>query len=81
MEENLNFFLGTALYMIADGTGSTPLSAGLELDGLLGMEFFLSGLPNLGLSVETGLALRTIRSVTFSTLGSAFAGAGIHYYF
>lgn len=80
MEENNNFYLGAALFMIADKKGGA-FRGGIELDGLIGMEFFLSGLPSLGLSVETGLALRSLGSVTFRSIGSGFAGAGIHYYF
>ncbi len=81
MEENVNFYLGAGLFTIADKQKDSTLSGGIELDGIFGIEFFLSGLPSLGISVETGLALRSLRSVTFQAFGSAFGGAGIHYYF
>lgn len=81
MEENINFYLGAGLFFLADKKTGSTLSGGIELDGILGMEFFLSGLGSLGLSVETGVSLRSVRSVSFSSNGSPFAGAGIHYYF
>ncbi|MBI1859479.1 MAG: hypothetical protein HYR96_01000 [Deltaproteobacteria bacterium] len=81
MEENANFFLGAGLFVIADQGKTATLSTGIELDGLIGMEFFFSGLPNLGISVETGLALRSVRAVTFSSLGTGFGAGAVHYYF
>ena len=83
MEENISFFLGAGLFVVADQNDTAPkvLSSGFELDGLIGMEFFFSGLPNLGIAVETGLALRSVRAVTFTSLGTPFGGAGLHYYF
>lgn len=77
LEENLNFFMGVGAFFIAD-RGDTPnTSNGFEFDGLLGAEFFISGLPNLGVLLETGFAVRTVRKVVFRTI----AGTAIHYYF
>jgi hypothetical protein len=80
LEENLNLYLGLAgLILSQNGTGGTE--TGLEIDALLGSEFFLAGLPNLGLSFEVGVGLRSIRTTSFRTMGGGFASGGIHYYF
>ncbi len=87
LEENLNLFLGMGAYLISNkdsttsGSSESGVSNGFEFDGLLGAEFFLSGLPNLGLMFETGFAVRSVRTVSFKTIGSGFAGAAIHFYF
>jgi hypothetical protein len=81
IEENLNLYLGVGAMTVADKNNSTNVVSGLEFDGLLGAEFFLSGLPNLGFQFETGLAVRTIRVVGAKTIGGGFMNAGIHYYF
>ena len=81
MEENINFYLGAGLFMIAIKKSAASLQGGGELDGIIGMEFFLTGLPSLGLMVETGLSLHSISSISFNSMGSGFAGGGIHYYF
>lgn len=80
LEENLNFYTGIGAYFIADKVTGT-FANGIEFDGLFGAEFFLSGLPNLGLNFETGVALRTLRKVNFKSIGTGFGQAAIHYYF
>ena len=48
----------------------------------VGIEYFFSGLPNLGFSTELGLKLTDYRDNTsFSTAADTFVSAGIHYYF
>lgn len=81
IEENLNLYLGIAGYTVADKSGGAFVTQGFEFDGLLGAEFFLSGLPNLGFIFEVGIAVRTVRNVATKTIGGGLASAGIHYYF
>lgn len=81
LEENITFYVGLGGYLISDKGGTSTTSSGLEFQGLFGSEFFLSGLPNLGIVFETGVALRTVRNVSLSTVGSGFLGGAIHYYF
>jgi len=82
LEENMNLYLGLgAFYLSAKPEGSTRLQSGLEFDALLGAEFFLAGIPNLGFVLETGIGLRNLDKMTVRTLGSGFLGAGMHYYF
>lgn len=77
MEDNLNFYVGAGAALVSDTGGTASVSSGFQLDGLVGAEFFVSGLYNLGFQFEAGVALRTTRNVTFATTGTL----GIHYYF
>jgi len=48
----------------------------------IGIEYFFSGLPNLGFSTEVGLTFMDHDDgTTFGTTADSFVGAGIHYYF
>ena len=48
----------------------------------VGIEYFFSGLPNLGFSTEVGLTIMDYDDDTsFGTTADSFIGAGIHYYF
>lgn len=79
-EENLNFFMGGVLSVISKETdGSTD--SGFELGALVGTEFFLQGLENLGFNVETGMAVTNVKKVRFRTMGDSFLRAGIIFYF
>lgn len=55
---------------------ATWLSAGM------GIEYFFSGLPNLGFSTEVGMTIMDYDDDTaIGTTADTFVGAGIHYYF
>lgn len=81
LEENLNFYVGVGGFLVSAKAGQPTSATGLEVDGIFGAEFFFSGLPNLGIQFETGVAIRTLNQVSLSTLGSGFLGGAIHYYF
>lgn len=82
IEENINVHLGMGGYLISGLVGGGPnASSGIELSGILGGEFFLPGLANLGFTFETGVAMRTIDNIHFATIGNGFLGLAIHYYF
>jgi hypothetical protein len=52
------------------------------LSGGIGLEYFFSGLPNLGFSTEVGLTIMDYDDNTsVGTSADTFVGAGIHYYF
>ncbi|MEJ2095857.1 MAG: hypothetical protein P8Y38_01670 [Deltaproteobacteria bacterium] len=52
------------------------------MSGGVGIEYFFSGLPNLGFSTEVGLTVLDYDNDTaFGTSADTFVGAGIHYYF
>lgn len=79
-EDNLNFFAGGNLSILTSETAGTKKS-GYELSGLVGTEFFLSGLENLGLNFETGVAVTNLDKVRFRTLGDHLFRAGMIFYF
>ena len=56
--------------------------SGLAISGGLAIEYFFSGLPNLGFSSEIGMQLSDINdNSSFKTTADTFITAGIHYYF
>lgn len=103
-EKQMNLYIGGGLMILRSagidyspdpqaGTGSVSILV-FKIPGYLGSEFFFSGLPNLGFSVETGIEIiigsRTFEPdvgdesstglFKFGTAGGIFS-AGIHYYF
>lgn len=81
-EENLHVdafgALGFTRYEYDDGDDDS----GISMAGGLAIEFFFSGLPNLGFSSEVGLAFSDISdNSSFKTTSDTFITAGIHYYF
>lgn len=79
-ESNMNFFMGGNIAMINNEV-STQKDSGFEIAGLVGGEFFLSGLDSLGLNFETGVGITNVKKTRFRTLGSSFVGAGMSFYF
>lgn len=56
--------------------------SGLAISGGLAIEYFFSGLPNLGFSSEIGMQFSDINdNSSFRTTADTFITAGIHYYF
>lgn len=86
MEDSLNFFMGGQASMVsleranATGTGYETKS-GFELSALVGVEFFMAGLDNLGFNFETGVGIASIDKVRFRTLGDHMLRAGMFFYF
>lgn len=80
LEENMNVFLGIGAYLVNDQVAGVS-AAGLQFDAVLGGEFFLPGLPNLGLQFEMGIGLRSQRTTSFRSIGGGFAQGAVHYYF
>ena len=81
-EENMYVYAGggTGIANVDpdQGDGDTAFWLG----GFVGLEFFLSGLPNLGFSTEVGLKIYDYNdNTTFGTDSDTFLSAGIHYYF
>ena len=79
-EDNMNFFMGGMLSLVSKETaGSTD--SGFDLAGLVGSEFFLPGLENLGFNIESGVSVTNVKKVRFRTTGDSFIRAGIIFYF
>lgn len=80
VEENSLFYLGVGGFVISRKSAGVT-DTGAEADALGGVEFFLPGLPNLGIQLEAGIALRLMSGFQLQTVGGGFASAGMHYYF
>jgi hypothetical protein len=81
-EENLHVdvFAGLGLSRVDPDKGSTETGKWISIG--MGLEYFFSGLPNLGFSTEVGLTMTDYDDDTsFGTMADSFVGAGIHYYF
>ncbi len=76
-ETDLNFY-----YMLGGAIVTANNRSGVDFLTGLGVEFFIPGIENLGLAVETGASLHNLSgSFALRTLGVSFLDAGIHFYF
>ena len=81
-EENLHVdvIAGIGFAYVNPDQGSSDTATWMS--GGMGIEYFFSGLPNLGFSTEIGLTIMDYDDNTsFGTTADTFVGAGIHYYF
>jgi len=79
-EDNMNFWMGANLGLLSQTVTNTS-SSGFDLEALVGGEFFLPGLENLGFNFDTGVAVSSIGNTRFRTLGDSFAEGGVIFYF
>jgi len=94
-EKQMNFYGGGGIIILVGsmespaqggGGGTQKVSTfGVKIPAYLGGEFFPSGLPNLGLSFETGIEMiigsaEDVDLFKFGTFGGIF-NVGVHYYF
>ena len=81
-EDNLNFYTGASAALVSQETTPNKQDSGFDLAGIVGVEFFMPGLENLGFSFETGVGVTSIASeVRFRTIGDHPLRAGIIFYF
>ena len=81
-EQNMNVYAGGGLGIANTDPDQGDSDTSFSLSGVLGVEYFFSGLPNLGFSTELGLMFRDYNNN--DSVGSdadIFSTAGIHYYF
>jgi len=81
-EENMHVDAigGLGFARVDPDKGDTETATWLSVG--VGLEYFFSGLPNLGFSTEVGLTIMDYDDDTsFGTTADSFIGAGIHYYF
>jgi len=81
-EENLHVdaIAGLGYSRVDPDKGNTNTGAWINVG--VGIEYFFSGLPNLGFSTEVGLTFTDYDDDdSFGTTADSFVGAGIHYYF
>lgn len=81
-EDNLHLDAFGALGLTDHDPDDADGYTGITLGGGMAMEFFLSGLPNLGFSTEIGFIFTDKDDTSaFGTTSDTFITAGIHYYF
>ncbi len=80
LQENINAYLGVAAYYLSQAA-TTGNTRGYQIDALFGVEVFLAGLSDLGISFETGIGYRSFAGTSLRTIGNGFLGTAIHYYF
>lgn len=84
-EDNMNLYSGAGLGIIPlhiDYGNDEMNETGFQAMAYAGIEFFFSGLPNLGFDMEVGLQYIDIDEYAqLSTYGGAFSTFGIRYYF
>jgi hypothetical protein len=81
-EENLHVdaIAGVGFSRIDPDKGSAETGTWVNVG--VGLEYFFSGLPNLGFSTEVGLTFTDYdNDNSFGTAADSFISAGIHYYF
>jgi hypothetical protein len=80
-ENNLNCYVGGQAGVINVETPATGKQSGAEFLAVGGVEFFFSGLENLGLTAEAGVGLATIGSTRIYTTALDPVKAGFTFYF
>jgi hypothetical protein len=83
-EENMNFFMGANAALLnreVIENSATTSKSGFELQGVVGGEFFLSGLDSLGFNFEIGIAMSSVDKTRFRTVGADPFHGGIVFYF
>ncbi|MDY6967842.1 MAG: hypothetical protein SVR08_04190 [Spirochaetota bacterium] len=81
-EENMHLLVGGRMGIAYEDPDQGDSVTTVSLGGLIGIEFFLSGLPNLSFSTEIGAGIANDddnTSIGFDA--DTFLTAGIHYYF
>jgi hypothetical protein len=80
-EENLNFQMGGSAALISEEVAGKSES-GFELNALMGVEFFFTGLDSLAFRFEAGIGIVSIDDgTTFRTIGDSPLEAGVVFYF
>lgn len=80
-EENLNFYVGGGAGLLSLEVGGQSRS-GFEVLTYLGVEYFFSGLENLGFSFEVGVGVRSdSEGTSFRTVADHPLRGGMIFYF
>jgi len=80
-ENNLNCYVGGQAGVINIETPATGKQSGAEFLAVGGVEFFFTGLENLGFTAEAGAGLATIGSTRIYTTALDPVKAGFTFYF
>lgn len=80
-ENQLHYYAGGQLGLV---TFEEPVSGkqnGFEANFIMGLEFFLTGLENVGFSFEGGLGLASVKDTRIRTIAHDPLRAGLIFYF
>lgn len=80
-ENNLNFYVSGQAGVLNMETPATGKRSGAEFLALGGVEFFFTGLENLGFTAEAGIGLATVGSTRVYTTALDPVKAGFTFYF
>lgn len=81
-EENLHVDIIAGVGFIRSDPDKGNTKDGTWVNAGVGLEYFFSGLPNLGFSTEVGVTFTDYdHDTSFGSTADTFVGAGIHYYF
>jgi len=81
-EQNMNVYAGGGIGIANVDPDNADSDTAFLLSGILGLEYFFNGLPNLGFSTELGLTFFDYDDLdAVGTMADSFLSAGIHYYF
>lgn len=79
-EQNMNFFFGGQIGTLTNEVASTK-ETGVEIQAVIGGEFFFQGLDSLSFTFEAGVGMSNLDSARFRTIGNDPFKAGILFYF
>jgi hypothetical protein len=79
-EQNMNFHFGGMLAVV-NFEQAGEKSNGFDVNALFGVEFFFSGLENLGFNMEGGVGVSSLKNTRFRTISDHPLRAGIIFYF
>ncbi|MES2801180.1 MAG: organic solvent tolerance protein [Bdellovibrionota bacterium] len=80
-ETQLHYYAGGQLGLVTFEEPVTGKENGFEANFLMGIEFFLTGLENVGFSLEGGLGLSSVKDTRIRTIADHPLRAGIIFYF
>ena len=79
-ENNMNAYVA-GQFGVINSEDATGKATGVEILGTGGVEFFFTGLENLGFTIEAGLGLSTLRNTRMRTVADDPLRAGFTFYF
>lgn len=80
-ENQLHYYAGGQLGLVTFEEPITGKENGFEANFLMGVEFFTTGLENVGFSFEGGLGLSSVKDTRIRTIADHPLRAGIIFYF
>ncbi|AZZ37074.1 organic solvent tolerance protein [Bdellovibrio sp. qaytius] len=80
-ENQLHYYAGGQLGLVTFEDPTSGKENGFEANILMGVEFFLTGLENIGFSIEGGLGLSSVKDTRIRTFADSPTRAGIIFYF